>query len=63
MMTDDLVLLAKNEVVLYGMTDRLIAIGRCYGIEMNVEKTKVVRISREPSPFQIVVGQKQLENV
>jgi len=26
------------------MTDKLIEIGRCYGIEMNVEKTKVMRI-------------------
>ena len=30
---------------------------------MNVEKTKVMRISRQPSPIQIVVDQKQAENV
>jgi hypothetical protein len=29
---------------------------------MNVEKTKVVRISRQPSPVQMI-DQKQLENV
>jgi hypothetical protein len=33
---DDLVLLAKVEAVLQGMADRLIAIGRRYGMEMNV---------------------------
>jgi hypothetical protein len=42
----DLVLMAKEETVLQGMIDKLIENGRCYGIEMNVEKTKVMRISR-----------------
>ena len=41
---DDLVLLAKKEKVLQDMIDKLIEIGRCYGMEMNVEKTKVMRI-------------------
>jgi hypothetical protein len=41
---DDLVLLTKEETVLQGMIDRLIEIGRHYGMEMNVEKTKVMRI-------------------
>jgi hypothetical protein len=45
------------------MTDRLIEIGRCYGMEMNVGKFNVMRISRESSPVQIVVDTKQLENV
>ena len=31
------------------MTDRRIDIERCYGMEMNVEKTKVMRMWREPS--------------
>ena len=35
---DDLVLLAKEEKVLQDMTDKLTEIGRCYGMEMNVEK-------------------------
>jgi len=30
---------------------------------MNVEKTKVLRISRQSSPVQILIDQKQLENV
>ena len=37
---DDLVVLAKEEKVLQDMIDKLIEIGRCYGMEMNVEKTK-----------------------
>jgi hypothetical protein len=32
-------------------------------MEMNVEKTKVMRISRQPSPMKLVIDQKQLENV
>jgi len=35
--------------VLLGMIDKLIEIGSCYGMEMNVEKTRVMRISRQPS--------------
>ena len=37
---DDLELMAKEETVLQGMIDKLTEIGRCYGMEMNVEKTK-----------------------
>jgi len=59
----DLVLLAKEEKVLQDMIDKLIEIGRCYGMEMNVEKTKLMRISRQPLPVKIIVDQKQLENV
>jgi len=60
---DDLVLLAKEEKVLQDMIDKLIEIGRCYGMEINVEKTKVMRISRQPFPVKIMIDQKQLENV
>jgi hypothetical protein len=45
------------------MINRLIEIGRRYGMEMNVEKTKVLRISRQPSPIKVMTDQKQLENV
>jgi hypothetical protein len=37
--------------------------GRFYGMEMNVHKTMVMRISRETSPLQIMIDQKQLENM
>ena len=60
---DDLVLIAKEETVLQGMIDKLIEIGGCYGMETNVETTKVMRISRWPSPVTIMIDQKQLENV
>ena len=47
---DDLVLLAKEEKVLQDIIDKLIEIGRCYGMEMNVKKPKIIRISRQPFP-------------
>ena len=60
---DDLVLLAKEEKVLQDMIDKLTEIGGCYGMEMNVEKTKVLGISRQPFPVKIMIDQKQQENV
>ena len=55
---DDLVVMAKEEKVQQGMIDKLFEIGCCYGMEMNVEKTKVMRISRQPSPVTIMIDQK-----
>ena len=52
-----------EEKVLQNMIDKLIESGRCYGMELNVEKTKLMRISRQPLPVKIIVDQKQLENV
>jgi hypothetical protein len=43
--------------------DRPIEIGKRYAIEMNVEKNKVMRSWRQPSPMKIMIDQKQLENV
>jgi hypothetical protein len=57
------VLLAKEDMVVQDMTDRLIEIGRCYAMEMNVVKPKVTRISREQCPLHIMIDQKQLQNV
>ena len=45
------------------MIDKLIEIGSCYGMKMNVEKTKVMRISRQPFPVTIMIEQNELENV
>ena len=53
----------KEEMVLQGMIDRLIEVGRCHGMEMNVLETKAMRISRRPPAAEIITGQKQLGNV
>jgi hypothetical protein len=49
--------------VLQDSIDRLIETGKCYGMEMSVEKTEVIRISRQPSPIKIMIDLKQLQNV
>ena len=38
---------AKEKTVLQDTLDRLTEIGTCNGMEKNVEKTKVMRISRQ----------------
>jgi hypothetical protein len=54
---EDLELQAKED------TESVTETERCYGKEMNVEKTKVMGISSQPSPVQIMIDQKQPENV
>ena len=60
---DDLLLLARKEKVLQDIINKVIETGRCYGMEINVERTKLMRISKQPFPVQIMIDQKQLENV
>jgi hypothetical protein len=48
---------------LYLICDKLIETGRCCGMEMNVEKTKTMRISRQSPSVTIMIGQKELQNV
>jgi hypothetical protein len=60
---DDLLLLAKEETVLQGMTYRLFEVGKFCGMEMNAEETKVRRISRQKSAAKIMIDKKQAENV
>jgi hypothetical protein len=50
---DDLELLAKEETVIQSISDRLTEIGRSNGMGMNVEKTKVVRISIQPPQYRL----------
>jgi hypothetical protein len=45
------------------MIDKLIEIGRCYGMEINVDKTTVMGISRQTSSLTSMIGKKQLDNV
>jgi hypothetical protein len=59
---DELVLLAKEETILQSMIDKLIEVGREYGMEINVGKTKTMRISRQPTPLQIKIDKNPVEN-
>jgi hypothetical protein len=60
---EDLVLLDKEETMPQNVIDRLIEKGRWYEMEMNVGNTKVMRISRQPSPIQNMIYKKQPGNV
>ena len=55
--------MAEEETVLHGTIDRLIEIGKCYEMEMNAGKTKVMRVLRQPYSVHITINQKQWENV
>jgi hypothetical protein len=57
------VLLAKEKTMLQGMMNRLTEIERCYGMEINVKNTKVMNISRQPAPVQMVTDGKQRKDV
>jgi hypothetical protein len=37
-----------------------VVIGRFHGMEMSMENSKVMRISEQPSPVQIMIDKKQL---
>jgi hypothetical protein len=52
---DDFVLLAKEETILKSMIDKLIEVVRGYDIEINVEKTKTMRVLRQLTPLQIKI--------
>jgi hypothetical protein len=60
---DDVVLLAKEETVLQGVIGTLVEVRRRCGMENNVEKTKMMSISMQRFPVQIMIDQKQLETV
>jgi len=54
--------MAKEEKVLQGLIDKLIEIGSCYGMEMNVEKQNNENF-KTAIPSNKYDRPKQLENV
>jgi hypothetical protein len=60
---DDLVLLVKEETILQSMIDKLIEVGRGCDMEISVEQTKTMRISRQPTPLHMKIDKKPVENV
>jgi hypothetical protein len=43
------------------MIDKLIEVGRGYGMEINVENNKAMRISRHPTPLHIKIDKNTWE--
>jgi hypothetical protein len=60
---DGLLILAEKEALLHGIIDKIIETGKCCGMDMAVERTETMGISRVPSLLQIMIDQKQLVNV
>jgi hypothetical protein len=52
---DDLVLLAKEETIIQSIIDKVIEVGRGYSMEINAQKIKTIRISRQPTPLRIKI--------
>lgn len=52
--------LAKEvlEAQLQDMINRMVDVGREYGMKINVEKSKIMRISGQPTPLHIMIQKK-----
>ena len=60
---DDLALITKTEEELQEMMTSLVETGRRYGMEINVNKSKVMMIASNVEPLNIVIGNTRLEQV
>ena len=58
---DDLALITKTEEELQEMMTSLVETGRRYGMEINVNKSKVMMIASNVEPLNIVIGNTRLE--
>jgi hypothetical protein len=48
-----------SKIIQLDITGSLVGIRRCCGMEMCVEKTRVLRISRQPPEMQITSNEEQ----
>ena len=54
--TDDTAIIAKIKKELQDMVNRLVYTGRKYGMEINIDKSQVMRVSRSNESLQIKVN-------
>ena len=54
---------AKTQEELQDMVNRLVDTGRKYGMEMNIDKSQVMRVSRSNESLQIKVNNTELKEV
>ncbi|XP_026475991.1 uncharacterized protein LOC113381243 [Ctenocephalides felis] len=52
---DDLVVISKNQTKLQNMMNRIVEVGRRYGMEINIDKSKVMRITKKNNLLRITV--------
>ena len=60
---DDTAIVAKTQEELQHMVNRLVDTGRKYGMEINFDKSQVMRVSRSNESLQIKVNNRELKEV
>ena len=60
---DDTAIIATNQVELQDMVNRLVETGRNYGIKINTDKSLVMRVFRSNELLQIIVNNRELQEV
>ena len=58
---DDVAITAKTREELQDMVNRLVDTGRKYGLEINIDKSQVMRVSRSYESLQIKVNNRELK--
>ena len=60
---DDTAIIAKTQEELQYLVNRLVDTGRKYGMEINLDKSQVMRVSRSNESLQIKVNNRELKEV
>ena len=60
---DDTAIIGKTQEDLLDMVNRLVDTGRKYGIEIIIDKSQVMRVSRSNESLQIKVNNRELKKV
>ena len=58
---DDTAIIAKIQEELQDMVNRLVNTGRKYGMEINIDKSQVMRVSRSNESWLIKVNNRELK--
>ena len=56
-------IIAKTKKELQDMVNRLVETGRKYGMEINIDKSQIMRVSRSNESLQIKVNNRELKEV
>ena len=57
---DDMTIIAKTQEELQDMVNRLVDTGRKYGMEININKSRVMRVSKSSESLQIKICNTEL---
>lgn len=58
---DDLVVILKTKTELRSMMSRIVEAGNRYGMENNIDKSKVMRISKRKEPLRLTIENRKLD--